>query len=659
MFRSIVALSSAGLLFLCGCPAEDIKTASNGPQPPKEQVDVQPASPTDPAPHDDVDPRNPTQQPEDPPVDKTPSDLRPADFSDIPPAPQGFTGEDQAADAPIPEDGQRKLKSYDDGYSASLIEILTYPNPKVREEAVERLGYLDEEEHDIPAVIQALRGALKDPVLEVRSAAAYRLAGYEAKAKNALPELAAMLNETDKDLLDNVLYAIGMIGEDAAPLVPQLVEMLKKEEQPNRGDVINALADIGPASRPAIPLLVERLQYFNDDAAIALGMIGAEQELQQAMVSDTQFIRKHGAQGAEHLPAHSPTTVNLLIKMVTGDSYEYTRSAAAEALSAVRPTTKEITLALGEATKDENETVRREAAIAIGKSEPTFDEAIPFLVELTKDEEEWVREVATSALGKFKGSPEKRLAVILDQLVDGIEAYSGQTAALQKGAEEFYPLLQQMAVDSELDEARRGAVILSLKELYSNGDFLTDEIDEELGALADSLMGADQPATVRGAAAMLYRFNRNKNEYYPRHTAAFVAGLNDATYDQVRMDAALILSYKKKTEAIPGLIEMLKSPKQKLQDAAVDGLGDFRQDASPAIPALIKLAEDKEHPRRYAPITTIGKIATQPELTEPALMKLLDDEEEHVRNNAAKALINVIAQNDRDPTATLEKLLPL
>ena len=75
--------------------------------------------------------------------------------------------------------------------------------------------------------------------------------------------------------------------------------------------------------------------------------------------------------------------------------------------------------------------------------------------------------------------------------------------AIKKGAAEFYPLLKKMAVDEQVDEVRRAIAILALSNERWNSEFITDAIKSEIGELAVGLLAEDQPATIRGAAAMV------------------------------------------------------------------------------------------------------------------------------------------------------------
>jgi len=667
MSRLFYGLLAALLFSFLGCQGEESKPPSaDAPERPEvTQKDQKDSAPPDAAPPDDkASPDDKTPPDDGTPAVDVPLDVDvPADFSDIPAAPKGFTGKDQDAATPIEPEIQRKLKSYEDDYVDGLLELLNYPHPGVRQKAADRLGYLKDEDKDkIPQVVQALRGALKDPVPAVRQTAAYRLFTFGVQAKNALPELVPLMYDEDSNVVDSCMAAIGSIGPDAAPLVPQLIELLKKEKFANRGDAIDALAGIGPAAKPAAPLLVKMLDkfYISEKAGRALGRIGAEKELLQAMSDESTMVRNNAAEGAGLLGAHSAKMVAALIKMATSDDYEYARAEAAKSLGKVRPTTKQIVAALGQATKDEKETVRRDAAQALGMIDPTLEDAIPFLLAAAKDEDEYVRNAAATSLGKFQTSPESRLAALIDQLIaDPDFLWSHQTQALKKGAAEFYPVLMKMAADEELDEVRRAAALLSLVHVFENEDFRSDEKKREVDALASSLMGDDQGDSVRGAAACLFRFSEWDRRPSSQQITASLAGLNGGKYVAVQTKCAAFLSRKRIKSAIPGLIEMAKDSDSRLRRAAAAGLEHFFDDAAPAIPVLIEIAKDVEATDRHYLISAIGKTGAKPDLSVPALTDLLDDEDKSIRHSAVVALARVISKHDLDAAAVVPKIIAL
>ena len=474
MFRQNHLWLLVASLALAGCLGEESKKVAVGPAQPPTIAEESPETPDPSQPNANTNsPQNETPFPE------VEIDTSPVDFGDIPPAPEAYSGQDQDPDTPIPPEVQRTLKSYSDEDIPEQIKLLQYPQANVRVQAIGRFTYIGEEY--VPQVVQALRGALKDPNVHVRRAAANAISHHGPKAKDALPELAALIHSKDTDEVDAVMNALARIGPDAAPLVGQLAGLLKQQEYENKGDVIDTLGWIGRGAKPTAPLLVASLDDWlhNDNAGDALARIGAHDELLRAMSHEKSSVRSTAAESAGLLETHSPEMVTRLIKMATTDEYEYARAYAAHTLGKVRPTTKEITLAIGQATKDEDSDVRRGAARGLGETDPKFDEAVPLLLAIAKDEDKWVRESAAAALGTFEASPESRLTVLLDQLQETANfSYSAPAAALKKSCDEFYPLLQAIAEDAEQDEARRGIALLSVMELMENSEFNTDERGE-------------------------------------------------------------------------------------------------------------------------------------------------------------------------------------
>ncbi|HVF51131.1 MAG TPA: HEAT repeat domain-containing protein [Pyrinomonadaceae bacterium] len=85
-----------------------------------------------------------------------------------------------------------------------------------------------------------------------RLRAAYDLLSVKAKAKEALPELIALLKDAEALVRGNAAYGLGCIGPDAQTAVPALLELLKDKNSLVRYSAAEAIAKIGLAAVPAL-----------------------------------------------------------------------------------------------------------------------------------------------------------------------------------------------------------------------------------------------------------------------------------------------------------------------------------------------------------------------------------------------------------------------
>lgn len=575
------------------------------------------------------------------------------------PAPPAFSGKELPADTPQPEDVQRKLKSYDDGYVAEVIELLlTYPQASVRAAAAERLSYLSKED-DINRAVLGLRGALRDPSPAVRAEALARLGSYGLKAKDALPEYIRLISDADENVRSRAYYALQALGAEAAPAVPTIARLLASKEYGSQDQAIGTLGTIGPAAKSTAPLLESKLTEFGNDAVpLALARMGVEAPLLKILTTGEDWQRSRVAEGSRGLAKPSPQTIAALIKICTSDSYEYGRANAAESLGYFQPSTKEITAALVKALQDESETVRRDAATSLGKVEPKFDEAIGALVAATKDEKEWVREAATASLGKYQGAADARLNAIVDGMlkIGRVPSYSAESAALSNGTAEFYPLLVKLARDAQADDARRALAVHGIVAMCGNEKFATEDQKREIGELMKRIAtDAAQPPTLRAAANCSLRTFRLQEHEDP---ALWITGVEQGTLPGTRAHCINFIGWEKVAAGIPATVKALEDADKDVASTAISSIVRFGPDAAPAVPVLVKLLKDSKHPHRSSICEALGEIGLKPELCLPALAPAIDDKDNGgVRSSAMRAIARLIAKNDLDAKPWIPQFL--
>ncbi|WJH37444.1 HEAT repeat domain-containing protein [Paenibacillus sp. CC-CFT747] len=94
-------------------------------------------------------------------------------------------------------------------------------------------------------------------------------------------------------------------------------------------------------------------------------------------------------------------------------------------------------------------------------------------------------------------------------------------------------------------------------------------------------------------------------------------------------------------DAVPGLIEALRSEREETVNHAAFALGELRDAAAPAVPALVSLLDLPSVEVRRTVTESLGMIATPAEDVTAALIRCLQDEDVQVRFTAGLSLIRV------------------
>jgi HEAT repeat protein len=155
-----------------------------------------------------------------------------------------------------------------------LFEALGDPSEWVRHAAAEALSRQKLTPHDVPALVAALRS---DDTY-VRAFAAWRLGNFREEGREAVPALAATLEQPQTHVA--VSAALARIGPAATEAVPALVSELARPDAGRRWRAARTLGRIGPGAADGVPALVTALDDPNEGvrlrAAQALGRIGPD-----------------------------------------------------------------------------------------------------------------------------------------------------------------------------------------------------------------------------------------------------------------------------------------------------------------------------------------------------------------------------------------------
>jgi HEAT repeat protein len=185
----------------------------------------------------------------------------------------------------------------------------------------------------------------------------------------AVPELIKALDDPSAVVKARALWAIAVIGPDAAEALPALAAALQDKDAKLRGLAAQALAELGPAARPAIPALVRALEDADPQvrllAAEALHEIGEEtvEHLLEAVRHKDAAIRVTAVQSLVTFHESRPAVTALVEALKDPD--RKVRAAAAGALVRLGPTAKAAIAGLLENLREDDLELQSQALTAL------------------------------------------------------------------------------------------------------------------------------------------------------------------------------------------------------------------------------------------------------------------------------------------------------
>jgi HEAT repeat protein len=196
--------------------------------------------------------------------------------------------------------------------------------------------------------IEVLREALKPPHQSstlTTARAAEALGRFGADARDAIPELVALLGRQEADLRESAAGALGSIGPPAKAAVPALTRLLEDQDLRIRARAAVALWRITARSGPAVPVLAKVLNA---------------PELRQV----------NGPQPLPAVPMEVAPGVPAIVERFTSTATmpeESLPALVAHALGEMGPAAKPAADALREVARDPDERIRTAAAAALKK----------------------------------------------------------------------------------------------------------------------------------------------------------------------------------------------------------------------------------------------------------------------------------------------------
>lgn len=472
-----------------------------------------------------------------------------------------------------------------------LIKVLGNPDEELREEALQILSRICEEEH-----LKHLTSALSDSYWRVRAAAAEVMGcvGCDDAAEPLLnqlnderPEVCVKVADalgkikwTPRDDADRVRFLLlkgswmelADMGETVSDL---MIESLKDPDKEVRSTAVRVLGRIG--GERALEALTMVLEEEKDEsirwnAVLILSGMGEEaiEPLVLAMKDPVWEVRDSAATTLANM---GEAAFDPLLRALNSP-HRYTRSRAASALGSigdVRAVEPIIRL-----LDDETDFVRWNAAEALGElRDPTASEP---LGQTLLDKDRGIQWQAALALGKM-GEP--GVQILLQALKeDGAYTTQDLIAALADLGEmrALEPIVK--ALGSTTKEVRWNAIIA----LGKLGDA------SAVGPLADFLTDKDE--SFRGNAAKALGEIRN-----PSAVPTLLDALNDRE-PSVRGFVAEALGMIGDPSAVEPLIQLLDDVASEVRKAAATGLGRIGDPR--AEDALRKAVSDGDDEVRYA-----------------------------------------------------------
>jgi HEAT repeat protein len=300
-----------------------------------------------------------------------------------------------------------------------LAQHLDDPDARVREAAAFAIGEIctaAKEGHGsaLKALCKHLGDAKEEPL--VRRSAAFAIGcmhqGDDPEVRAALK---AALKDKDATVRQNVAWALGRTGDDAAP---DLRLALKDDDPIVRRDAAKSVDLLSPdAARPAVPELVACCKSSDLElrkaAVIALvRLVNPADEAFQGtlgkLLEETDWdVKRNAALAVGQIGGPGAAkAVPILLKLLTGDDLPLKRQAAL-AFKNIGPAAKAAIPELRKALGSTDKGLRLNATVAFTGMKDVGEPAVPALAKMVEDKKEdvEVRKQAAVALSRIGFNP--------------------------------------------------------------------------------------------------------------------------------------------------------------------------------------------------------------------------------------------------------------
>ncbi len=500
-----------------------------------------------------------------------------------------------------------------------LLQALDENDERVSWSATEKFADLDRSGDAVGALVKLL----DHETPRVRAGAARALgSGYGAKAAPAVAALSRCVAETDPEVKEYAILALGDIGPSAEVAVPALRNVLSDEDLDVRLKAAKALWQISRQPDDVLPAFTAILENGTDDQRC----------------DAAERLKEMGPWAAPAVPA--------LVNAVKNDSYEYARCNAAEALGEIGPEAVSAIPALATALEeDDSDYVAARAVEALGKiGDP---KAIPVLITALENEDDYVRMNAVNALEAFGPRAKAAIPALVRALKnDEANACFVAQALGAIDAEGISTPVLTAALGNEDSDMRRFAA------------FGLSRMGRKAGAaekaLHDGLRDTDLGARI--AAAQAYWSVSGKADEAVGALRAVLQTPHDWLVQMWAAGALAEIGPAAKA-AVPELIACLKSDARYLVSSSAEALGKIGPEAASAVPALAAQLEqcDDDYCRVYI-ARALWRI-NRSERSLPLLQDVLRDPRDYMAISGAVEALGEMGPKAKESVRLLRSLL--
>lgn len=306
-----------------------------------------------------------------------------------------------------------------------------------------------------------------------RTVREYTVGALKRIGEKAIPELIEAISESNSEVRNAGLEALGSLSEKDSSIMPFLIKMLKDPNAKIRAQVAWVLGRRGEFASDAIPALTEALKDQDHEvrgaAAVALGTtkaVRAIPDLMEALYDPDFGVRTGALQALGDIGKKSSVAIPLLVKILHEDPDGWIRTIITLTLGKMGKEAAPAVPSLIKALSDKHYEVRQGAATALGKIGQLKSEAIRALIRTLNDVYPDVRQAAAVALGKMGEAAAPavpRLIHLLKQsqsqgvVVAVVEAL-GEIGKPAKRSLKTLKGVLQSATDPDVEDAAKAAI---------------------------------------------------------------------------------------------------------------------------------------------------------------------------------------------------------
>jgi HEAT repeat protein len=452
-----------------------------------------------------------------------------------------------------------------------------------------------------------------DPLIREEAIAVLTDAG--PAARDAVPQLEALLKDQERGVRFRAGLALWRIAGQKKPAIAALTEAIRDPARTDRVRLLFNLVEFGPEAVSAAPAVLELVA--DSDPVLR----------QQA----TQLLQKFG-----------PGVVSVLAAALEGKDARQRRNAA-EVLGRMGTFGREAQSALLRRLDDEDKRLRTDCARALWSQGQTTEVVAAVLLDAARTGSTTQRQNILDTIGY--GTRSNLAAPILKELL--------QTSDL---------LTRVRAANAlwDLDPQPKPVLPIYLQGIKDPDFRIRHQAAEGLVRLGPAAREAI-PALIEILKAPTGGFGNEVYEALGRMDAPglpSILGLLDNPESRVRNLGCQVIAAlgPAAATAVPKLIPLLKDQDLGVRRAAVQALSRIGAAARPATEALAELTRDKNILVRLESLTALEQIRPDPRRVEPVAVEALKDGNVHVRIRAASLLFAVAPKHADILPSALELL---